>query len=63
MEIPGVYDVAWGTATIRLIVLNAIAPHPRNAVWERFSTQQERIRHGAAPYRPRRAAPETEVME
>jgi hypothetical protein len=49
-----VYDVAWGTATIRLIVLNAIAPHPRNAAWELFSTRRERIRHGAAHYRPRR---------
>jgi hypothetical protein len=53
-DAPGVYDVAWGTATIRLIVLNAIASHPRNAAWELFSTRQERIRHGAAHYRPRR---------
>jgi len=51
---PGVYDLAWGTLTIRLIVLNTIAPHPRNAAWELFSTQQDRIRHGAACYRPRR---------
>ena len=53
---PGVYDVAWGTLTIRLIVLNVIAQHPRNAAWELFSTQQDRIRHGAAYYRPRRTA-------
>jgi hypothetical protein len=52
---PGVYDVQWGARTIRLIVLNAIAPHPRNAAWELFSTQHDRIRHGAAHYRPRRA--------
>ncbi|HRZ05524.1 MAG TPA: hypothetical protein P5102_05120 [Candidatus Competibacteraceae bacterium] len=51
---PGVYDVPWGAARIRLIVLNAIAQHPRNAAWELFSTQQDRIRHGAAHYRPRR---------
>ena len=50
---PGVYEVTWGI-TIRLIVLNAIAEHPRNAPWELFSTQQDRIRHGAACYRPRR---------
>ncbi len=52
---PGVYDLPWGTPTIRLIVLNAIDPHPRNATWELFSTRQDRIRHGAAHYRPRRA--------
>jgi hypothetical protein len=51
---PGVYDLTWGTPTIRLIVLNTIAPHPRNAAWELFSTQHDRIRHGAAFYRPRR---------
>ena len=50
---PGVYDVPWGTATIRLIVLSAIAEHPRNAVWELFGTQQDRIRHGARFYQPR----------
>ncbi len=48
------YDVAWGAARIRLIVLNAIAQDPRNAAWELFSTQQDRIRHGAAHYRPHR---------
>ncbi len=51
---PGVYDLRWGTPTIRLIVLNAIEPHPRNAAWELFSTQHALIRHGAKYYRPRR---------
>jgi hypothetical protein len=52
--LPGVYDVQWGTPTIRLVVLNQIDPHPRNAPWELFGTRQDRIRHGAAHYRPRR---------
>ncbi|HRX69725.1 MAG: hypothetical protein KDJ22_13435 [Candidatus Competibacteraceae bacterium] len=52
---PGVSDVVWGTQTVRLIVLNRIAPHPRNAFWELFSSRQERIRHGVRHYRPRRA--------
>jgi len=52
---PGVYTLRWGAHTVRLIVLNAIAEHPRNAAWELFSTQPERIRHGAAHYRPHRA--------
>jgi len=51
---PGVYDLTWGTPMVRLIVLNQIDPHPRNAPWELFGTQQDRIRHGAAHYRPRR---------
>ncbi len=51
---PGIFDVAWGTHTIRLIVLNAIDPHPRNAPWELFSVQQDRIRHGAQHYPWRR---------
>lgn len=51
---PGVYDVPWGTPTIRLIVLNAIAEHPRNAAWELFSTPPTRIQHGAAHYSWRR---------
>ena len=51
---PGVYDLTWGTPTVRVIVLNAIDSHPRNAAWELFGTRQDRIRHGAAHYRPRR---------
>ena len=35
-------------------MLNQIDPHPRNAPWELFSTRQDRIRHGAVHYRPRR---------
>ena len=31
-----------------------MAPHPRNAAWELFSTQHDRIRQGAASDRPRR---------
>ncbi len=52
---PGVYDVTWGTSTIRLIVLNAMAQDPRNAAWDLFSTQHNRIWHGVQNYRPRRA--------
>ncbi|MFO1421594.1 MAG: hypothetical protein U1F59_11795 [Candidatus Competibacteraceae bacterium] len=51
---PGIYDVKWCLPTIRLIVLNAIEQHPRNAPWELFSTRRDRIRHGATHYHPRR---------
>ena len=47
---PGVFDLAWGTPTVRLIVLGQIAEQPRNAAWELFSREQDRIRHGAAHY-------------
>jgi hypothetical protein len=45
---------ALGPARIRLIVLNAIRKHPRNAPWELFSADLDRIRHGAGHYHPRR---------
>lgn len=48
----GVYDVLWGARLIRIIVLNEIESHPRNAPWELFSADAGRIRHGLAHYRP-----------
>ena len=36
---------------MRLIVLNAIAKHPRNAAWELFASEQDRIRQGLIHYR------------
>jgi len=49
---PGVYDLDWGSRRIRLIVLNALAKHPRNAPWELFASRLDRIRYGLAHYRP-----------
>jgi hypothetical protein len=57
---PGVFDLHWGTRRIRLIVLGAIAKHPRNAPWELFSAEMDRIRHGAAHYRAR--TPQTAAL-
>ena len=50
----GVFDLAWASHRLRLIVLNRIAQHPRNAPWELFSVQQDLIRHGAQHYAWRR---------
>ena len=36
-----------------MIVLNALAKHPRNAPWELFASRLDRIRYGLAHYRPR----------
>ena len=53
---PGVYDLEWGSRRIRLIVLNALAKHPRNAPWELFASELDRIRYGLAHYQPRSPA-------
>ncbi len=48
----GIYDLRWGLRNIRLIVLGQVAKHPRNAPWQLFSADIERIRHGARHYDP-----------
>lgn len=53
---PGVYDLRWGGRPVRLIVLNEIARHPRNAPWELFATTLGRVRAGLADYQPRSSA-------
>jgi hypothetical protein len=58
--LPGIFDLRWGLHDIRLIVLGDIEQHPRNAPWELFSADIERIRHGARHYRPHR--PEAEAL-
>ncbi len=40
-DLPGVHDLKWGLRQIRLIVLDAVADTPRNALWEIFSTNVE----------------------
>ena len=40
---PGVYDVVWGTDTIRLIVLSQIPDGEHNAIWRLFSAQREAV--------------------
>jgi hypothetical protein len=50
----GVFDVPWGARPIRLVVLRRIEKHPRNAAWELFSAEQDRLRDGVAGYRARR---------
>ena len=52
-EWEGVYDIPWGGQQVRLIVLNAIAKHPRNAPWELFASEQDRTQQGLIHYRTR----------
>ena len=49
----GVYELPWSAHQVRLIVLNGIAKHPRNAPWELFSSEQDRMRQGLIHYRAR----------
>ena len=53
----GVYELPWGGHQVRLIVLNAIAQQPRNAAWELFASEQDRIRQGLIHYRARHPQP------
>ena len=53
----GVYDLPWGGHRVRVIVLNQIAQHPRNAPWELFASEQDRIRQGLEHYRARAPSP------
>ncbi len=48
---PGVFDIPWRTRHMRLVVLNEIAEHPRNAALELFSAKVDRVRRATATYR------------
>ena len=47
----GVYDVAWGTDTIRLLVLNQIPSADRNEILNLFIAEPQRIAAGVSQYR------------
>jgi len=40
---PGIYDVVWGTDTIRLIVLSQIPDGEHNAIWRLFSANRKLV--------------------
>jgi hypothetical protein len=46
----GVYDVKWGTDTVRLIVLSEIPEGTHNAVWRLFSTKPEAVLQARSQY-------------
>jgi hypothetical protein len=46
----GVYEVLWGSKTIRVIVLSQVPKHPRNAMWQLFSNIPENVHFGAENY-------------
>lgn len=46
----GVYEVMWGTQSIRVIVLNEVPQSERNALWRMFSNVVEGVQYGARNY-------------
>ena len=50
---PGVYELMVGTLPVRLIVLDGLAQHPRNAPWGMFAHARTQTRYGLTHYRPR----------
>lgn len=46
----GVYDLAWGSQTLRLIVTSQVPEAERNAIWQLFSAVPEHVSYGAAHY-------------
>ncbi len=48
---PGVYDVPWGTDTIRVLVLSEMPVDDRNTFWNLFSADRERVNDAAKRYR------------
>ncbi len=46
----GIYDIRWGSQTIRLIVLSQISQGEKNAIWHMFSAIPERVRYGMLHY-------------
>ena len=47
----GVYDVVWGTDTIRLIVLSKIPDGEHNAIWRLFSAKREVVHQAFGQYK------------
>lgn len=50
----GIYDLRWGSDTIRFIVLTQISAEPHNDLWRLFSARAESVREAWQRYRPHR---------
>ena len=49
----GIYHLRVGTRDLRLVVINQLEPHPRNAPWGLFATDEARWLAAYQAYRPR----------
>jgi hypothetical protein len=50
----GIYEVQWGSRRIRIIVLSQVPKVERNAIWQLFSGEAEKVQYGASHYHWRR---------
>ncbi len=50
VDLPGVYEVRWGSRQVRVLVLNQIQPLPKNALWQLFSANETQVRFGSQHY-------------
>ncbi|WPL19250.1 hypothetical protein Thiowin_04362 [Thiorhodovibrio winogradskyi] len=50
-EKAGIYHLRFGTRDMRLVVINQLEPHPRNAPWGLFATDEAQWRAAFASYR------------
>ncbi|MBK5969779.1 MULTISPECIES: hypothetical protein [Thiorhodovibrio] len=50
-EKAGIYRLRFGTRDMRLVVINQLEPHPRNAPWGLFATDEAHWRAAYASYR------------
>ena len=46
----GIYEVQWGSRRIRIIVLSQVPKIERNAIWQLFSAEAEKVQYGADHY-------------
>ena len=53
-EQPGIYDIAWGSDTIRLIVTRQVRDVAANRVWQIFSHDQQKVIAALNSYQPHR---------
>ena len=60
---PGVYDVPWGTDTIRVLVLNEMPIDDHNAFWNLFSADRKRIDYASERYRLRQTSQASSLLE
>ena len=59
----GVYEVRWGGAAIRVIVLSEIPNAEHNALWRLFSGNPEAVRYGAEHYQFRTSTMSTAINQ
>ncbi|MGI9211030.1 MAG: hypothetical protein ACR2HF_01025 [Methylococcaceae bacterium] len=58
----GIYELTWGTDSIRVIVLSQISQEPKNDLWQLFSHKRLQVELACSRYRPHRQEQGTAVI-